>query len=213
VNLYIGGQARIALDNGSEVTLRQTTRYPWDGHVKIEVGVERPAEFTLSVRIPGWAPATRLAVNGSAVSPPVSNGYAHIRHEWSTGSVVELEVPLQIQKLEANPNVLQSRGMIALRRGPLIYCLEQADNTVDLDRISMPLDAKLTEKSDPDLLGGVVVLQGTGRVRPESEWQNQLYRPVRPASTEAVAIKAIPYCVWGNRGRQRMQVWIDSASV
>jgi uncharacterized protein len=213
VNLYIGGQARIALDNGPGVTLRQTTRYPWDGHVKVEVTVARPAEFTLSVRIPGWAPATRLAVNGSTVSPPVSNGYAHIHREWSTGNVVELDIPLQIQKLEANPNVLQSRGMVALRRGPLIYCLEQTDNAVDLGRISLPLDTKLSEKSDPSLLGGVVVLEGTGRVRPEAEWQNQLYRPVRPVGTEAAAIKAIPYCVWGNRGRQGMKVWIDSASV
>src|SRR5271169_1673146 len=99
--------------------------------------------------------------------------------------------------------------MIALRRGPLIYCLEQPDNTADLDRISLPLDAKLSEQSDPNLLGGVVVLAGTGRVLPQSNWQNQLYRPVQPVSTEAVAIKAIPYCVWGNRGQQRMRVWID----
>jgi uncharacterized protein len=212
VNLYIGGQARIALDNGPEVTLRQTTRYPWDGHVKVAVAVARPTEFTLNVRVPGWAPETELAVNGKTINPPVSNGYAHIRREWAAGNVVELEIPLQIEKLEANPNVLQSRGMIALRRGPLIYCLEQPDNTADLNRISLPVDSKLDSQFDSSLLGGVVVITGEGRLQPASTWPNQLYRPVQPVASQAQPIKAIPYCVWGNRGRHNMRVWVDDTA-
>ena len=212
VNLYIGGQARIALENGPEVTLRQATRYPWDGQVKIEVTVTRPAEFQLNVRVPGWAPATRLAVNGKAINASVSNGYAHIRREWSTGNVVELEIPLQIEKLEANPNVLQSRGMIALRRGPLIYCLEQPDNTADLNRISLPVDSKLTSQFDSSLFGGVVVITGEGRLQPPSGWSNELYRPVQPVASQPLPIKVIPYCVWGNRGRHNMRVWIEDTA-
>jgi uncharacterized protein len=212
VNLYIGGQARIPLDNGPEVTLRQTTRYPWDGHVKVEVAVARPTEFTLNVRVPGWAPETKLAVNGKTINPPVSNGYAHIRREWAAGNVVELEIPLQIEKLEANPNVLQSRGMIALRRGPLIYCLEQPDNTADLNRISLPVDSKLASRFDSSLFGGVVVITGEGRLQPPSTWPNQLYRPAQPVASQPLPIKAIPYCVWGNRGRHNMRVWVEDTA-
>jgi DUF1680 family protein len=209
VNLYIGGQGRVGLENGSVVTLRQTTRYPWEGTVRIEVAVAKPSEFTLNVRVPGWAKATKLAVNGKTISPPVSGGYAHIRREWSTGNVVELEIPLRIEQLEANPNVLQSRGMIALRRGPLIYCLEQPDNSAELSRISVPLNSTMTERFDSGLLGGVVVITGEGRLEPASTWSNQLYRPAETATSEPVTFKAIPYCVWGNRGRQNMSVWMD----
>ena len=126
--------------------------------------------------------------------------------------MVELSVPLKIEQLAANPNVLQSRGKVALRRGPLIYCLEQPDNQADLDQVSLPLDAKLTESFEPGLLGGVVVLTGEGRVSPAPDWQNQLYRPVQPVTQQAAALKAIPYCVWGNRGHENMKVWIDSSA-
>ena len=212
VNLFIGGQARIALDNGPEVTVRQTTRYPWEGHVKLEVGVAKPTEFTLNVRMPTWVHGTRLAINGREMNPSVSSGFARIRREWSASDVVELEMPLRIERLEANPSVLQSRGMIALRRGPLIYCLEQPDNTADLNRISLPLNSRLTEQFDSQLLGGVAVITGEGRLEPPSTWANQLYRPVQPVVSRTVTIKAIPYCVWGNRGQHNMRVWVDVAS-
>jgi len=212
VNLYLGGQARVALGNGPEVTVQQTTNYPWDGEVKLQVAVAQPSEFTLHVRLPGWAGAPTIALGRKQISPPVSRGYAHIRREWRTGDVVELSVPLKIEQLAANPNVLQSRGKVALRRGPLIYCLEQPDNQADLDQVSLPLDAKLTESFEPGLLGGVVVLTGEGRVSPAPDWQNQLYRPVQPVTQQAAALKAIPYCVWGNRGHENMKVWIDSSA-
>lgn len=212
VNLYIGGQGRIALQNGTEVTVRQTTNYPWEGHVRLEVAVAKPAEFTLHLRMPGWAREPKIVVNGRDTGAPVSNGYAHLRRDWVTGTVVELDLPLAVEKLEANPQVLQSRGKLCLRRGPLIYCLEQTDNLVDLDRVSLPENARLTERAEPGLLGGVVVLAGEGKMQPEANWQDQLYRPVAPLKTSPVAFKAIPYCVWGNRGRQPMKVWIDAAA-
>ncbi|HEY6290023.1 MAG TPA: beta-L-arabinofuranosidase domain-containing protein [Terriglobia bacterium] len=212
VNLYLGGQVGVGLDNGSEVTVRQTTSYPWDGQVKLQMAVTQPSEFTLHLRLPGWATGPSIALNEKEISPPISKGYAHLQREWTTDDVVELALPLKIEQLAANPNVLQSRGKIALRRGPLIYCLEQPDNQVDLDLISLPLDAKLTERFEPGLLGGVIVIAGQGRAHPSPNWQNQLYRPVRPVSEQAVPIQAIPYCVWGNRGHQNMKVWIDSTA-
>ncbi len=212
VNLYVGGQTSTTLANGAKITLQQTTRYPWDGHVKLQVTPEKPGEFTLHLRLPGWAGSPAITLDGSPVSPTVSKGYAHIRRQWSGSEVVELSIPLQVQMLEANPNVLQSRGKVALRRGPLIYCLEQPDQQVDLDRIALPVGAKLTEHFEPNLLGGVTVITGQGRTQDLSGWSGKLYRPVQATHGDAVAIKAIPYCVWGNRGQQNMKVWIDSVS-
>ena len=79
-----------------------------------------------------------MTLNGKRVTPPISKGYANLQRKWMAGDVVQLSIPLPVEKLEANPRVLQSRGKIALRRGPLIYCLEQPDNKPDLDRIALP---------------------------------------------------------------------------
>jgi uncharacterized protein len=137
-------------------------------------------------------------------------GYACISREWSPGDAVDLSVPLKIELLEANPNVMQSRGEVALRRGPLIYCLEQHDISADLDRIALAPTTTLTEKIEPALLGGITVIRGRGLIREPAGWEHELYRPVRPRKSEPVELTAVPYCVWGNRGQGRMKVWIDS---
>lgn len=210
VNLYIGGQASATLANGKKITVRQTTNYPWDGRVKLQVSGETPQGLTLHLRLPGWANGTTITLNGKKINPPISKGYAHINRKWMASDVVELSMPMRIEKIEANPNVLQSRGKIALRRGPLIYCLEQPDNKTDLDRIALPLTANLAAHFEPEVLGGVTVITGEGRTQDSSDWTDQLYRPVRAAGGAAVPIKAIPYCVWGNRGQKKMKVWIDT---
>ncbi len=213
VNLYVGGEVSVTRQNGATVKVLQKTDYPWDGHVRLQVEVDRPQKFTLHVRIPGWAQASTLRLNGAKLIPPVSKGYAHIHARWSGSDRLELAIPLETVKLEANPKVLQSRGKIALRRGPLIYCLEQPDNKTDLDRLAVPsAGGRLAEHFEAGLLGGVVVIEGEGRVRSVDPWENALYRPVRPTDGAPAAIKAIPYCVWGNRGQQKMKVWIDSVA-
>jgi uncharacterized protein len=196
VNLYIGGQANMTLQEGWKLSVRQTTNYPWEGKVKLQVTPEKPEEFTLHLRVPGWAGESAVTVNGEKVSLPESKAYVHIRRQWSRGDVVELSFPLEIQRLEANPKVLQSRGQVALRRGPLIYCLEQIDQTAALDRIVLPTSATLTERFEPQLLGGVTVITGQAQMRDSSNsWDQYLYRPVQPTHTESVAIKAKPYSV------------------
>jgi len=209
-NLYIGGQAVAELANGHKITVKQTTNYPWEGHVKLRISAEAPQEFTLHFRVPGWASGSTIALNGKKISPPIVSGYAQIHKRWTSGDVVELTLPMPIEKLEANPSVLQSRGKIALRRGPIIYCLEQPDNKSDLDHIALPLSANLAAHFEPALLGGVTVITGQGSVQKPDDWTRQLYRPVNAVGGEPVAIKAIPYCVWGNRGQQKMKVWIDA---
>jgi DUF1680 family protein len=210
VNLYVSGEARIVLENGADVVVTQTTNYPWSGHVKLQVAAARPGEFTLHVRLPGWASEHSIVLNGKSITPPASKGYAHIRRTWAPGDIVELSMPFDIQRIEANPKVLQARGKVATRLGPVIYCLEQPDNQADVDGIILPPDVTLTPHFEPELLGGVMVLRGEGRMQTSGSWGNELYRPVQPAKTRGVAISAIPYCVWGNRGHEKMKVWIDS---
>lgn len=210
VNLYLGGSVTATFAGGGRMVLHQTTRYPWDGSTRLKVDVDQPRETTLHVRVPGWASAWSLKLNGNPDHPEVSKGYIHLHRKWSKGDVVELSFPMEVVELEANPRVLPSRGQIALRRGPLFYCLEQRDNATDVDRIAVSRGSRFEAHFEPDLLGGVAVITGEGRLQDPSRWANQLYQPIQIGTGKTIAIKAIPYCVWGNRGQVKMRVWIDA---
>jgi hypothetical protein len=172
--------------------------------------MEAPQDFILRVRIPGWAGRGDFQVNGVRFSPRVVNGYAEIQRPWSNGDTIDLTLPMDIQRLEANPQVVYDHGKTALRRGPLIYCLEQADQEGPVEQIILPLAAQLEGQFRPDLLGGITVIKGQGLLRPMDDWKDLLYQPVRPAKPRPLPLIAVPYCIWGNRGLGKMAVWIDA---
>ncbi len=211
VNLYVGGKATVELPGGARVSVRQITNYPWEGEVKLEVDTETPQEFTIHLRIPGWARASMLRLNGREINPPVSGAYVHIRRRWSRGDTLELSLPMEIRKLEAHPNVAQDRGKVALQRGPLIYCLEQTDQESDLDQIILAVSAELQSRFEPGLLTGVVVITGQGFAKNPGGWDRKLYRPADPSAKRSILIRAVPYCVWGNREQGKMTVWISTS--
>jgi DUF1680 family protein len=209
VNLFIASEATTALDSG-KVTLRQTTKYPWEGDVTIAVQPDVPREFTLHVRLPAWAANPTLRVNGAAVSPQVVRGYAAIRRRWTSGDTVQLSLPMDVQRLAAHPNVLQAQGKIAVRRGPLVYAFEQADNAVPLRNVALPAGATFQPRVDPSLAGGVVRLTTEGFVQPAANWDRRLYQSIPASTPKRVPLTAVPYAIWGNRGAGDMVVWIDS---
>ncbi len=210
VNLFIAGEATTALDAG-KITLQQVTNYPWDGDVKITVRPDAPREFTLHVRLPGWASKPTLRVNGASVSPPVVRGYAAIRRQWKSGDTVELSLPMEVQRLAAHPKVLPAQGKIALRRGPLFYSFEQADNPVPLHDVVLPAAATIQSRVDPALAGGVVKLTTEGLVQPSATWDRRLYQTAPTGPSKRVPLTAVPYAIWGNRGAGEMIVWIASS--
>ncbi|MDQ0471067.1 glycoside hydrolase family 127 protein [Labrys wisconsinensis] len=208
VHLYGDSTARLEV-GGHPVRLTQASRYPWDGAVRIEVTVEAPTRFTLHLRIPGWCPQARLAVNGGAVdlAAATRNGYATIERDWQNGDSVTLDLAMPVQRLYANPQVRQDAGRVALRRGPLIYCLEAVDNPVPPSRIRLPRQARFEARFEPDLLGGATVLAGEAEAEAVQDWDGALYRSEPPAA-EPVPIRAVPYFAWDNREPGEMQVWL-----
>jgi len=219
LHLFAEGKATIQLPGGGVVTLRQTTRYPWDGAVEITVeSVEDAGAFTLNVRIPAWAEgATGNAtgdVNGDALprGETAPGQYAAISRVWQPGDTVRLTLPMEPRRLVAHPAVEEDTGRVALARGPLLYCVEGADNAANVPDLILPDDAAITADERPDLLGGAVVLTADASMAsPEPAWSGRLYRPlteVEPSNAQPVQLTAIPYHLWANRDSAPMRVWL-----
>lgn len=206
VNLYIGSRASVRL-GGAAVALRQTTRYPWDGSVEIALEPERPARFALNLRIPAWCAGPRIRLNGELLpEAATTRGYARIEREWTAGDRVALELPMPVERIHAHPQVKANAGRVALQRGPLVYCLEGIDHAGTVRNLSIPPTADLTEKFQPDLLGGVVAIRGEALAAVREDWGGRLYRPA--GESAKVPLMAIPYYAHNNRGASAMRVWI-----
>jgi len=212
VHLYGGAAACLKLA-GTEVGITEQSHYPWSGAISITLDPTEPAEFSLRLRIPGWASGATALVNGErfAVADHVRNGYLDIRRLWTRGDRVELELPMAGERIYAHPEVRQDFGKVALRRGPLVYCIEQADNgDTPLPVVSLPREAGLKSAERKDLFDGIVTLQAEARCLTDEGWQGLLYRATPPAM-KPVTLTAIPYYLWANRGSNPMAVWINES--
>jgi DUF1680 family protein len=210
VHLYAEGSATLDVA-GQAVALDVRTRYPWDGEVEISVTPERPAEFSLYLRIPAWCDNATLAVNGEAVKDTLAPGsYAEVRRTWNAGDTVSLSLPMAVRAWEAHPHVESDTHQIAITRGPLVYCLEAADNPgVDVWDVAVSADARWEAKDAPDLLNGVVTLSTQAQVEDIAAWDGALYRPAGIGrATRPVTVTAIPYYAWANREAGPMTVWM-----
>jgi DUF1680 family protein len=220
VNLFIGGSAEIELP-GNTVRLRQQTRYPWDGDVKITVEPERTGRFSVYVRIPGWAQnrpvpsdlyryldtntePVSLKVNGEPVAIDLVKGYVPIRRTWQKGDTIELNLPMPIRRVTANPNVKNDRGRIAIERGPVVYCFEGADNPKGVANLILPSEAKLQSEYRGDLLGGIVTITGRGQILQTRQDGKKVIQDVD--------LVAIPYYAWSHRGMNEMAVWVPKSA-
>jgi len=205
-NLY-GGISTAVEIGGVPVALRETSNYPWSGDIAINVDPETPVAFDLKLRIPGWCRNAKLAVNGEAMPVKPVNGYVTINREWQAGDTIALELPMPAERLYAHPGVIMDAGRVALRRGPLVYCIEEVDNPGGrVQRLKIRRDAELMASTRNDLFGGVVTLSAPAKAIDESDWSS-LYRTAPPREEDAT-LTAVPYYLWANRGQGSMLVWI-----
>lgn len=206
VHLYGGADVTLPVAGGT-VSLKETSTYPWEGAIRIDVTPTDTRAFTLSLRIPSWAKDASATLNGEAVPMRIERGYLKIHREWQAADVVELNMPMVAERIHAHPDIRHDAGRVALRRGPLIFCVEQADNEAPVHRLYLPADARLDTQFDTGLFGGASVILADAQVLDVSDWQGILYR-TSAATRLPASLKAIPYYLWCNRGSNEMQVWI-----
>jgi hypothetical protein len=208
VHLYVQGEAEATLPDGTRVLLRQQTRYPWEGAVRLTVDSQPPAEFYLRLRIPGWCRKHALSLNGKPADPLIEKGYACVRRTWSPGDMVELALDMPVERMLAHPSAAQDCGRAALQRGPLVYCLEGVDHPVSVHQLALSDSAELECRFDPDLLGGVVVIEGEASALGAKAWRGALYLPADEVARFPVRMRAVPYYAWDNRDPGEMAVWL-----
>jgi uncharacterized protein len=209
MHLYGGNVAELEVD-GRAVRIEETSSYPWSGRIRIAVHPAAPHRFGLKLRIPGWARDATASVNGDAVNAgaATTRGYLDITREWSEGDIVELELPMLPERVFANPKVRMDLGRVTLRRGPLVYCLEQADNPdAPVAQLALPRSAAVDAVDRRDLFDGIVTLTARGSAASAGDWDGVLYR-TRPPAAAPATLTAIPYYLWANRAPGPMAVWV-----
>lgn len=216
INLYAQSKANVLLGQNN-IEIRQETVFPNDGNVKFFIRPSKTQKLTLKFRIPGWAEnrpvptdlyfysenknmPVEILLNGKVVKAKSEKGYLSIDREWKKGDKVELKLPMEIRKVLANAQVEDTKVKMAFERGPVVYCLEAADQPDKqvFDKY-IPKNAELKAEFRADLLNGVMVLKGTARKVTET---------ADGISETEVPFTAVPYSVWNNRGAGEMAVWL-----
>ncbi len=215
--LYGANTWKGSLVNGTEVTLEQKTEYPWSGEIAITVNVAKATEFALMLRIPQWADAASLVVKSRAgkqlhKAGPEAGRFFELRRQWAPGDVVELSLPMRTRLVEGHHLLEETRGQVAVLRGPVVYCIESADMRADggdIFDLAIPRDIELQPAKHAIAGAPVIALEGEALKYEHRDWGTDLYREVSGAPPRRAKVRMIPYFCWDNRsGSTEMAIWL-----
>ena len=209
VNLYGSNHLKTNLSDGTAIALSQETDYPWNGRIKITVEECKTESFEIAFRIPGWAKSATLKVNGESISIQLAPGtFARVNRIWKMGDVVLLDIPMEINLIEGHPRIEEVRNQIAIKRGPVVYCIESPDLPKNTEVLNVYFNGntELKEEFRPDFLGGVSVVKGEILIRKDKA--KGMYQTVTKPQWEVYKTQFVPYFAWSNRGQAEMTVFM-----
>lgn len=212
INLYVGNSVEIPVGNEA-LLLRISGNYPWQEQVKIVIDSSSPVNHTLALRLPDWCDKPQVTLNGAPVTQDVRKGYLHISHLWQEGDTLQLTLPMPVRRIYGNPLVRHQAGQVAVQRGPLVYCLEQADNGEQLHNLQLPRDARFSTVEGKGIFARKILLQAPGYKQTAEDAENQaLWHYDRaPSSRQPQVLTFIPWFSWANRGEGEMRIWVNEA--
>jgi uncharacterized protein len=208
VNLYGGNKLETTLLDGSVIKLEQESNYPWDGAVKITIQACKSDPFSMLLRVPGWAIGTTIKVNGQPVDA-VPGNFANITRVWQAGDIISMNMPMEVKFVEGHPRIEELRNQVAVKRGPVVYCVESAD----LPKGKSILDVYMNGKSDlkatyqPNTLGGIATVESEVFIREDKEVKD-MYRSIDKPKLKSTKVTFVPYFSWSNRGDGEMTVFM-----
>ncbi len=208
VNLYGGNVLETTLLDGTELRLKQETDYPWDGQVNITIEACKEKPFEVLLRIPDWATNTTIKVNNENIEGVGEGSFLIMERRWKAGDVISIDMPMAIKFIEGHHRIEEIRNQVAIKRGPIVYCLESPD----LPENSKITDAYISVKNTlkpaykPDLLGGVVAIEGELMIRKDE--LSKMYNEITKLEMTPYKTQLIPYYAWSNRGESEMSVFM-----
>jgi DUF1680 family protein len=220
VNLFVGSSTTLSLTAGS-VTVKMDTNYPWDGKINLHIDPVKKSSFSVYLRIPGWEQGKTftnglyefanfkpsnytLKVNGVEVATRVESGYLVVEREWKKGDQILYDLPMQVNRLVSSANLKFDNNRVAIQRGPMVYCVEGADNDNKAWDFIVPSTVDFVVSDQTILDEPIKALSAILPVMTVSADGNSL-------QMERKKITAIPYYTWANRGKNEMQVWLPTS--
>ena len=217
INLFLSNKSNLMV-GGKKVALSQTTEYPWNGDITVNVDQNAVGQFALKIRIPGWVrnqavPSNlyqytdgkrlgyTISVNGVAcASNLTADGYFTIDRKWKKDDKVQIHFDMEPRTVRANNKVEADRGMVSVERGPLVYCAEHPDNTFDI------MGALINQ--DPQFTIGKGEIAGTPILTLITDAQTLDFNKQGKLETTDQTLTLIPYYAWCHRGSGKMRVWL-----
>ncbi len=205
--MYTSCDVKTELDGGTAAVSMETD-YPWNGRIKLKLenvfdGLE------IALRLPAWAKTYELSLNGKYVITRMDEGFIYIKESFKPDDEIVLDLDMPVTVMRAHPRAQADAGKIAIQRGPIVYCLEETDNGRCLHNVSVSADASFTVINEPDLLGGVNVIECEAERELVTGWDDyELYAGDRKNAVEKFTARFVPYYAWNNRGIGEMRVWV-----
>lgn len=209
VNLYIANETEVQI-GGNLFKITLEGNFPWENNLRFTVDGESESEGMIAFRVPSYAKNFCILHNGQKVEIKTEKGYAKIAGKFSH-EIFEISFEAPAVFVHANPQVRADVAKTAVVKGPLVYCLEEADNGDDLSALLIDTAQTPEEIYDDQLLGGCSVVHISGRKISGEGWNEHVLYQEKPVSLEDVKLTLVPYCYWGNRKAGEMLVWMKES--
>lgn len=210
VHLYVGNEMEVPVGD-KELSLKISGDYPWHEQVDITVTSAQPVKHTVALRLPDWCENPQVWLNGERCEGEIRKGYLHINREWQEGDSITLTLPMPVRRVYGNPLLRHVAGKVAVQRGPLVYCLEEADNGAELHNLWLPKESAFSLIEGKGIFAHKVLIQADGlRMASEKAEQQALYHYDKsPVKAEPKKLTFIPWFSWANRGEGEMRIWVN----
>ena len=209
VNLYGSNNLSTNLTDGSAIKLSQDTEYPWKGLVKLTVEECKSETFDIALRIPGWAKNVEISINGEKIAAKaIPSTYEIINRNWKAGDVIIIDMPMEATFIEGHPRIEEVRNQVAVKRGPVVYCVESPDIPEKSSILDVYIsgDSQLTAQHKTDFLGGITTIDVDLKIRQDNP--DQMYNAISKPNWQNVTTQLVPYFAWSNRGTAEMTVFM-----
>lgn len=210
VHLYVGNEMAVSVGE-QELHLKISGNYPWNEQVDIIVISPQAMQHTVALRLPDWCENPQVLLNGETCIGDLRKGYLHLNREWQEGDRISLTLPMPVRRVYGNPLLRHVAGKVAVQRGPLVYCLEEADNGAELHNLWLPKESTFSLLEGKGIFAHKVLIQADGlRMASEQADQQVLYHYDKsPVKAEPKKLTFIPWFSWANRGEGEMRIWVN----